>query len=196
LLALDQIKDMNISNTPQQQYAHYVGELKACLGWQTPKWSGLAWRGALHSPVELFMMATKGTFVAPQHSPLLGIFFIPSFVSTSISPKCIIFDRFKRRDYDEEIKTGMPKGHQNCIFEFDTSEWPDFSSLLLDPSQAEYCETERENLLSCYNVYEWVGYQMIKYNGKEAPLIRLKIRNYDNVCIFFQSILIRAVTRF
>lgn len=171
LLVTDKIRDMN-NGDPKQQYAHYVGELKACIGWQTPKWQGLVWRGALHSPVELFMMAIKGTF------------FIPSFVSTSISPKNIIWDAYDADKVEKEKRQGLKLGHQNCIFEIDTSEWPDFSTLLLDPAHSEYCDTERENLISCYNVYQWVGYQLIKYKGEVTPLVRLKLVHYNKIMDF------------
>jgi hypothetical protein len=59
LLAINEIKDM-ASGNPREEYALYAAQLKSCIDWQTPKWKGVCWRGALHSPLEILLMAVKG----------------------------------------------------------------------------------------------------------------------------------------
>jgi hypothetical protein len=157
-LALDLIKG---------EHALFAKQLKSCIGWQTPKWRGICYRGALHSPVELFMMAFKKTF------------YIPSFTSTAMDPSKMIFN--------ECPNYPMPhQGYQNVIFEIDTSEFPNFTTVL-NGSQSQYDESE--NLISCYNIFSWVGFRVVSgikivSNQKTTvvngiPVITLKIENYN-----------------
>ena len=154
LLALDLIKDENAS---------YAKQLKACIGWQTPKYSGKVYRGALLSVCEIFVMAYKKTF------------YIPSFTSAAICPEKMIFNVYP--DNPESCT-----GYQNVILEIDTSEFPNFSTII-QCNQTEFDETEC--LMSCYNIYSWKGLRVIKYKCKNTgkieniPVISLKLENYN-----------------
>lgn len=147
------------------QWAQYAKELKSCVGWQTPKYCGKVFRGALHSPLEIFMMSFKRRF------------YIPSFTSTSICPTKMILDPYPEEPVDK-------RGYQNVIFEIDTSEFPNFSTIILS-HQSPY--DERENLLSCYNIFSWQGFRMNKWvhpRSKEVfdmPIISLKIEDYEDL---------------
>lgn len=76
------------------------------------------------------------------------------------------------------------KGYQNVIFEIDTSEFPNFSTIIL-PHQSPY--DERENLLSCYNIFSWQGFRVNKWvhphtkKVYEMPVISLKIEDYEDL---------------
>jgi hypothetical protein len=72
-------------------------------------------------------------------------------------------------------------GFQNCILEIDTSDYPDASTLLLSKNLSKFSDREQECLLSCYNIYKWVGYEIIKFHGKHVPLVRLKILPVDGI---------------
>src|SRR5579872_3886731 len=156
LLATDLIKG---------EHATYAKQLKACIGWQTPKYVGKVYRGVLLTVCEIFYMAYKKTF------------YMPSFTSAAIHPEKMIFNVFPE----------IPKpytGYQNVIFEIDTSEFPNFSTLI-QPDQTDFDESEC--LMSCYNIYTWKGLRVIKYKHKDTqiiddiPVISLKLENYNLV---------------
>lgn len=155
LLAVDMIKG---------KWAQYAKELKSCIGWQTPKYSGLVFRGALHSPLEIFMMSFKRRF------------YIPSFTSTSMYPETMILEPCPD---DPDPK----RGYQNVIFEIDTSEYPNFSTIIL-PHQSPY--NEKECLLSCYNIFSWQGFRINKWVHPKTkvvynmPVVSLKVEDYEN----------------
>lgn len=147
MLALDKLDSEN---------ALYAKKLKACVGWQTPKWRGLTYRGALHNPLEIFVMAFK------------YIFFFPGFISTSMDPSKIIF-----KEYPES--GGNPLGtYQNVIFEIDTSSFPNFSTIIKS-HQTAYDESE--SLLSCYNIYKWKGLRVVN----NIMIISLEVLNPELV---------------
>jgi len=112
-------------------------------------------------------------------------FYLPSFTSTAMAPEKMILHPFPK---DPKPKTG----YQNCIFEIDTSSFPNFSTIIL-PHQTIYDESE--SLLSCYNIYSWQGFRLNKWihpQTKEVfyiPVISLKIEDYvsthdlDKQCI-------------
>ena len=147
------------------EHATYAKQLKACIGWQTPKYIGKVYRGMLLSPFELFTMAFKKTF------------YIPSFTSAAICPEKIIFSPVPM----------CPKpytGYQNVILEIDTSEFPNFSTII-QCNQSDFDESEC--LMSCYNIYSWQGLRVIKYTCVKTqevvnvPIISLKLENYNSV---------------
>lgn len=146
LLALDKL---------DAEYALYIKKLNYCIIYQSPKHHGKVYRGALHSPIEIFIFAFK------------KIFYIPSFTSTSISRDGCFWD-----PWDEE-KT--QKNLQNVMFEIDISDYND-KTTLIKPHQTEY-SGESECLLSCYNIYAWQGYSFDVKNN--VPLVRLKLLNYS-----------------
>jgi hypothetical protein len=103
----------------------------------------------------------RGAFMSPFEIwtyQFKGRFYIPSFTSTSIKK-------------DVAVKTF--KG--NTLFEIDTTAFNRFTTLIQN-NQTVY-QTENENLLSCYNVYQFVSYT---YN-KDDPyvLVRLQLIDYD-----------------
>lgn len=147
LLATDLLTDEH------PEYADFAKQLKCCIGWQTPKWKGYVYRGALHCPLELFVFAFKRRF------------YIPSFTSSSIDPNAL----FANAWFD-----GAPAGNfQNVKFEINTSEYPNFTTIIKD-EQTKY-KSEKECLISCYNIFEWVGYRF----EKGWPIVTLKILNYE-----------------
>jgi len=84
------------------------------------------------------------------------LFFLPSFISTSIN---------KDKQFDGNVK-----------FVIDLSEYNQFSTLIQKP-QSIYFESEEECLISCYNVYEFINYV---YNAAEKSIVvYLKVKNYD-----------------
>jgi len=157
----------------KDQWASYAKDLKSCIGWQTPKYSGKVYRGALHSPMEIFMMSFK------------HYFYIPSFTSTATSPEKMILTPFPK---DPKPNTG----YQNVIFEIDTTEFPNFSTIIL-PGQTDFDESE--SLLSCYNIFSWQGFRVNRWENPQAnvvhyiPVISLNIEDYvfnhdlDKQCI-------------
>ena len=147
MLALDKLDNDN---------AIYTKKLKACVGWQTPKWRGLCYRGALHSPMEIFVMAFK------------YIFFFPGFISTSMDPSKIIFKEYP--DWGANA-TAM---YQNVIFEIDTSNFPNFSTII---KNHQTIFDESESLLSCYNIYRWKGLRIVN----NIMIISLEVLNPDLV---------------
>jgi len=139
----------------QGTWANYAKKLKAVIGWQTPKWSGITVRGALHSPLEIFVMCLK------------KIFYLPSFTSTSRRQDTPFWNPYK-----EGAKPD--KNWQNVIFEIDSRVYPNFTTII-QTNQSEYDESE--SLLSCYNIYRWVGYKIRPTDG--AMVIRLLIEDYQ-----------------
>lgn len=149
LLAADML------DSAHPEYSIFVKQLKCCIGWQTPKFKGYVYRGALHSPLEIFVFAFKRRF------------YIPSFTSSSVYPERCFYTPWKE---------GISKGkynHQNVKFEINTSEFPDFTTLI-QKEQTEH-KSEMECLISCYNIFEWSGYRY--ENG--VPIVTLKILDYN-----------------
>lgn len=71
--------------------------------------------------------------------------------------KCIFYPYNKAQAKKMRELEGEKQAHfyQNCLFEIDTSEYPDASTLLLSEDLSKFHEDEKESLLSCYNIYEW-----------------------------------------
>jgi len=164
--ATDLIKDKPDANAPYGGlWASYSKDLKSCIGWQTPKFSGLVYRGALHSPLEIFIMSFKRRF------------YIPSFTSTAVNPNRLLFNPFP--DSNADSKTA----YQNIIFEIDTSNFPNFSTLI-QTHQTQYPD-ETECLLSCYNIYSWQGFRVNKFNvpktniSVNVGIVSLKVEVYE-----------------
>lgn len=131
---------------PLTKYSDYIKELKCCIGWQKPKHSGLCYRGARMCATEI------GTYMFKE------CFYIPSFTSTS-TVKSVALNNFKG----------------NTLFEIDTSEFNNFTTLI-KPEQTKYT-AESENLISCYNVYQYIGYT---YDPNDTYVtLKLKLVNYD-----------------
>jgi len=108
-------------------YGDYIKQLKCCIGWQgkTKNFSGIVYRGAFLSPIEIYAYRFKDTF------------YIPSFVSTSI---------------DINVATKSPfKG--NVLIKIDISKENKFSTIIQN-DQTIYPD-EKECLLSCYNIYHF-----------------------------------------
>jgi len=99
------------------------------------------WRGCDLSPIEIMTYGFK------------KVFYIPSFVSTSIDPNC-----------------AFPK--KNTRIEIDISEFKEYLCLI-GPEHSIYYQNEKECLISCYNIYEYLGYE----NG----VLKLKLRNYHSL---------------
>ena len=78
------------------------------------------------------------------------MFYIPSFVSTSKNPN-----------------KAFP--NKNVLMKIDLSEFSDYSGLIL-PEESDY--KEEECLISCYNIYQFIGYD------PENSVLTLKIKNY------------------
>lgn len=147
-----------------ENLADYAKKLKGCIGWQTPKYRGKVYRAACHSPIEIFMMAWK------------HYFYLPSFIATTCDPSSINF---------EPIKEGATEWH-NVLFEIDTHDFPNFTTLL-NPDETPNYYTQKTSLISCYNIFQWVGYKRVKIltavatpdeKEIEVPLIQLKIVDY------------------
>jgi len=146
-------------------FALYTRQLESCIEWQSPKWRGLCWRGGLHSPIEIFAMAFKKCF------------FFPSFVSASIKSNpnndqaggCF-FNEWTESKNSTARKESKIVGMHNVKFEIDTSAYPQKSTLIQE-HQTPY-HHEEENLLSCYNIYEWKG---IRVTAGKIPVISLKV---------------------
>jgi hypothetical protein len=62
-LALDLIGKSSFEAPALQdnEYARFAAELHHVIEHQEPKWQGTVWRGVLHSPMEIVMMAIKGS---------------------------------------------------------------------------------------------------------------------------------------
>lgn len=87
-------------------------------------------------------------------------FYIPSFWSTSLN-----------KNVATETFTG------NVLFEIDISEFNNFTTII-QKNQSIYSK-EEECLLSCYNVYKWIGYG---YNDIDNYVtVRLKILDYGKL---------------
>lgn len=112
LLALDYNlhevdKSLNI------QYGEYIKQLKCCIGWQKPKYSGVVYRGTNMTPLELFTCLFK------------DIFYIPSFTSTSIKKDVALGPDFKG----------------NVLMEIDLKDFNLFSTII-QKQQSDYNESE------------------------------------------------------
>lgn len=134
-------------------------ELKSFIGWQTPKWVGKTFRGALHSPLEIFQWFHAGKF------------FLPSFVSTSKNINGILYE-----PYSETKKSTTPR--QNVVIEIDNQDWPMFSTII-QKHQTDL-PGEEEVLFSCFNIFKWGGLRIHRdKNNNEQIVISLKVLNHD-----------------
>jgi hypothetical protein len=139
-----------------------IKKLKAVIGWQTPKWQGLCYRGALHSPLELFLMLHKGTF------------YIPSFLSTAIAWNGMLYNPYKEGTCNFQT--------QNIVVEIDTSEYPNYSTII-QPDQTDFAN-EEENLLSCFNIYRLSGIRLVgSDNTREKFKIVVTLKVMDPAAI-------------
>jgi hypothetical protein len=145
-LAFDASKEVQDRILPGQTIgsSEFIKKLKCCIGSQYPKHKGICWRGTSLNPVELLMMFLKVCF------------YIPSFVSTSLDRKVALKPPFKG----------------NVLFEIDTSEFNEFSTII-QSYQTNYPE-EKECLISCYNIYKWMGFKVESY----AVVVKLKLVKY------------------
>eukprot|EP01127_Copromyxa_protea_P001314 TRINITY_DN11339_c0_g1_i1.p1 TRINITY_DN11339_c0_g1~~TRINITY_DN11339_c0_g1_i1.p1 ORF type:complete len:1011 (-),score=223.41 TRINITY_DN11339_c0_g1_i1:30-3023(-) len=144
----------------------FVAELRACIAWQTPKWNGKVWCASLHSPLELFIMAVT------------GVFCVPSFISAVLSPQDLDYNSYKKSKVEEERQQGKHCLHHNCIFEIDTSTWPDNSTIHETNSPGNPKFT---NLFTCYNIFEWTGYHVVNFRGAQVPVIQLQVCPYSRL---------------
>jgi len=146
---------LNILGSPHITYGLYVRFLKCAIGLLSKEQRmnknpppnmnihavNTVWRGLDLSPIEILTYGFK------------KIFYIPSFVSTSIDPKKAFEDK-------------------NTTIEIDISEFKEYLCLI-GKEQSIFFTSERECLISCYNIYEYIGYE----NGT----LKLKLRNYHNL---------------
>lgn len=131
-----------------------IRNLRNAIIEQGPKYKGLVYRGSIASPMEITMMVHK------------KIFFIPSFVSTSMDEDSCYWNPLSGPD---------PAGKHNVKFVIDTSEFPDHSTIIQD-HQSPY--KEKECLLACYNLYE---YQRHEYTEADQTFrVYLKVKNPHN----------------
>lgn len=124
LLALDSNFE-KFDNQNEVYYGEYIKELKCCIGWQKPKYTGKVYRGANLSPLELYTYYFKDKF------------YIPSFVSTTTDKNIALKPPFKG----------------NVLIEIDLCKEFRFSTLIQN-QQTKYPE-EKECLISCYNIYKF-----------------------------------------
>lgn len=110
-------------------------------------------------------------------------FYIPSFITTCIDPDSLDFEVW------DDAKCDLRKNFHNVLLEIDTSAYPNFSTIL-QPSQSDRYYACKESLISCYNIFEWVGYKLVKIwvdldseNERqiEVPMVSLRISDYENV---------------
>lgn len=145
-LALDSRFD-KFHNENEVYYGEYIKQLKCCIGWQNPKHKGIVYRGAKLTPFELYSYKFK------------DIFYIPSFVSTSI---------------DKNISLKEFKG--NVLIEIDITKENRFSTII-QKQQTNYPE-EKECLISCYNIYK---FKEISFNkNDDYVILKLETVNYDD----------------
>lgn len=113
-------------------------------------------------------------------------FYTPAFTSTSIDPDLIEFDAWDDVKQTADRENNIWKAYHNVILEIDTSEFPNFTTILQLNQTDEYY-TKRECLISCYNIFEWVGYRRAKIfvdidtkNEREieVPVISLRVVDY------------------
>jgi len=103
------------------------------------------------------------------------MFYLPSFTSTAIDPSKMILS-----PCPPIPEPGV--GYQNCIFEIDTRDFPNFSTII-QKHQSIYDESE--SLLSCYNIYSWQGFRVNKWIHPDdksehyIPVVSLKVEDYD-----------------
>lgn len=149
MLAFDAPADVFARKLPEIgiQCNHYIKLLKCCIGLQTEKFSGICYRVGFLNPMELFTMTFK------------GIFYISQFFSTSTNRDAVI-KYFKG----------------NVLYEIDTTEFNNFTTLINKKTQTIYPE-EEENLISCYNIYQYIHH----YLGYNFVIIRLKLLNYHDL---------------
>lgn len=106
-------------------------------------------------------------------------FYIPSFVSTAWDPKSTFYKPFPQKDKN------YSESYQNIFIEIDLTEYPNRSTILRD-NQSVMID-EKEVLLSCYNIYEYVGYRCIKWSCKiddqmvetMVPVVSLRVCNFE-----------------
>ncbi len=120
-----------------------IRNIRNAVIYQTPKHRGKVYRGTVASPIEVFMHAYKGTT------------FFPHFVSTSLDKTKMYW-----APYQDDTELEKSRGIHNVRQVIDTSEFPDYSTIIQE-HQSPYFEEERENLLACYNLLE---FQKCKYD--------------------------------
>jgi hypothetical protein len=135
------------------EYATYTNLLNECIIYQYPKWNYKVYRGALHSPLEIFSFLFKHRF------------FIPSFVSTSKD-----YGSYFWKPFVDEKQAGS---FQNVTFEIDLSGYHERSTIIQE-HQTKY-KSEQEILLAGYNLFEWVGYEW----RDDRPIVKLKVLPYE-----------------
>lgn len=122
-------------NAPEWCKLHHtlvtaIRNLWNAIHFQPQKYRGLVYRGTICSSMEISMMAYKKRF------------FIPGFVSTSMS---------------EETAYWVPVddngvGKTNVMYMIDTSKYPDYTTIIQSHQQTF---AEKECLIGCYNYFEF-----------------------------------------
>jgi hypothetical protein len=87
-------------------------------------------------------------------------FYIPSFVSTSLKKEVALRAPFKG----------------NVLFEIDLSEFNQFTTMIQE-QQSKF--DEDECLLSCYNVFEFKGVTLQKFEGQDIVVMKLTLKDYE-----------------
>ena len=85
-----------------------------------------------------------------------------------MDPSKIIFNKYPNSGENPH------SAYQNVIFEIDTSNFPNFSTII-KPHQTAYDESE--SLLSCYNIYKWKGLRVVN----DIMIISLEVMNPELV---------------
>eukprot|EP01127_Copromyxa_protea_P012177 TRINITY_DN3140_c0_g1_i2.p1 TRINITY_DN3140_c0_g1~~TRINITY_DN3140_c0_g1_i2.p1 ORF type:complete len:678 (-),score=88.74 TRINITY_DN3140_c0_g1_i2:3-2036(-) len=144
---------LNIDEIGPQEIA-YAKQLDFHITHQDSKPTEKVYFSALHSALEIFMFAFHKRFMAP------------SFVCAYLSPyKC---------DWNPCNGTSIANyDYQNVIFEIDISEYNKKTSLL---QPHHIGNIKGECLLSCYNVYEFKGYQY--QHG--IPTVYLQLLSFED----------------
>lgn len=129
-----------------------IRNLRNAIIHQQEKYRGIVYRGSVASASEVFWMIHKGTF------------YLPSFISTSTEESSAYWEPI-------DFSTNEMRGRHNVMYVIDTREFPDYSTLIKD-HQSNY--EEKENLLACYNLYEFQRYEYSAEDGKFRVYLKLK----------------------
>ncbi|CAM4865394.1 unnamed protein product [Rotaria socialis] len=122
-------------------YGKYIKQLKYSIGMSPMHFSGIVFRGVDLSAAEITAYEKA------------GLFFIPSFTSTSKS---------------------KPFSGKNTVLHIEISpQWSKFC-MEIEPKHTKYSH-EEEILFSCYNLYEYVRTE--KSNNQR--IIKLNLKNYE-----------------
>src|SRR5581483_6887315 len=148
-LAMHITDDINQTNNNNgidslKAVTHFIQRWDAaiCQQAQNNKSKGLTvYRGAMLSPIGLFIMKMK------------KIFFLPTFLSTSSSEKACYWDPYVEQPDLDSLAINRQYIH-NVKFVIDLSKcWN--KAAVIEKHQTEYPE-EEEVTLSCYNLYEYI----------------------------------------